>query len=62
MAQAVRAKDAGLLVEINKALAVLAESGAIKKAYADLGVPHRTLHRRRRPPCPLIPGTHPGTR
>ena len=41
MAQAVRAKDAGLLVEINKALADLAESGAIKKAYADLGVPHR---------------------
>jgi polar amino acid transport system substrate-binding protein len=41
MALAVRTKDAQLLVEINKALAELAESGDLKKAYADLGVPYR---------------------
>lgn len=41
MALAVRAKDAGLLVEINKALGELAESGDIKKAYAESGVSHR---------------------
>jgi polar amino acid transport system substrate-binding protein len=41
MALAVRAGDAQLLVEINRALAQLAESGAIRKVYADLGVPLR---------------------
>jgi polar amino acid transport system substrate-binding protein len=41
MSLAVRAKDAALLVEINKALAELAESGKIKKAYADQGVAYR---------------------
>jgi ABC-type amino acid transport substrate-binding protein len=41
MALAVRADSAGLLVEINKALAELADSGELKKAYADLGVPYR---------------------
>jgi polar amino acid transport system substrate-binding protein len=41
LAVAVRAKDARLLVEINRALAELAASGEIRKAYAALGVPHR---------------------
>src|SRR5262249_45147650 len=41
MALAVRARDAKLLVEINKALAELAESGDLRKAYAELGVPYR---------------------
>ncbi len=41
MAFAVRAEDSKLLVEINKALAELAEAGDLKKAYAELGVPHR---------------------
>ena len=39
MALAVRAKDAQLLVEINRALAQLAESGELRKIYADSGVP-----------------------
>src|SRR5208282_694354 len=42
MALAVRADNNKLLVEINKALAELAESGDLKKAYAELGVPYRT--------------------
>lgn len=41
MALAVRAKDAALLVGINKALAELAESGAIRKAYSEMGVSFR---------------------
>jgi polar amino acid transport system substrate-binding protein len=41
MAFAVKADNAKLLVEINKALAELAESGELKKAYAELGVPLR---------------------
>jgi ABC-type amino acid transport substrate-binding protein len=41
MALAVRTKDAQLLVEINKALAELAESGDLKKAYTEMGVPYR---------------------
>jgi ABC-type amino acid transport substrate-binding protein len=41
LALAVRTEDAKLLVEINKALAELAEDGDIKKAYAGLGVPYR---------------------
>jgi len=41
LALAARATDAALLVEINKALAELAESGELKKAYAELGVPYR---------------------
>jgi polar amino acid transport system substrate-binding protein len=41
MALAVRAKDAGLAVELNKALAELAESGQIRQVYADLGVAYR---------------------
>jgi ABC-type amino acid transport substrate-binding protein len=41
MALAVRAKDAGLVVELNKALADLAESGKIRKLYADQGVVYR---------------------
>ena len=41
MAMAVRAKDTQLLVEINRALAQLAESGELKKIYADSGVPFR---------------------
>ena len=39
MALAVRAKDAQLLVEINRALAQLAESGEIRRIYAEHGVP-----------------------
>ena len=41
MAMALRAKDAGLVVEINKALAELAESGQIRKVYAGHGVAFR---------------------
>ncbi len=41
MALAVRAGDAPLLVEINRTLAQLAESGALRKIYADYGVPLR---------------------
>jgi polar amino acid transport system substrate-binding protein len=41
MAMAVRVKDAGLVVKINKALADLAESGAIRKVYATHGVVYR---------------------
>ncbi|HKB42267.1 MAG TPA: transporter substrate-binding domain-containing protein [Gemmataceae bacterium] len=41
MAFATRPENAKLLVEINKALAELAESGDLKKAYAELGVPYR---------------------
>ncbi len=41
MALAVRAESAPLLVEINKALAELAESGELRKVYAGLGVPYR---------------------
>jgi ABC-type amino acid transport substrate-binding protein len=41
MAIAVRARDSGLLVEINRAMAQLAESGALEKIYAALGVPFR---------------------
>ncbi len=39
MALAVRAKDADLLVAINRALAQLAESGELRKIYAEYGVP-----------------------
>jgi ABC-type amino acid transport substrate-binding protein len=42
MALAVRAKDAQLLVEINRAIAQLAESGALRKIYAGVGVAFRT--------------------
>jgi polar amino acid transport system substrate-binding protein len=41
MALAVRAKDAQLLVDVNRALAHIAESGDLRKVYADLGVPFR---------------------
>jgi len=41
MAVAVRANDAQLLVQINRALAQLAESGELRKIYAGLGVPFR---------------------
>ena len=41
MALAVRTKDARLAVELNKALAELAESGKIRKLYADQGVVYR---------------------
>jgi ABC-type amino acid transport substrate-binding protein len=41
MALAVRAKDAPLVVELNKALSELAESGQIRKVYTDLGVAYR---------------------
>jgi polar amino acid transport system substrate-binding protein len=41
MAMAVRAKSGDLLVEINRALAQLAESGDIRKAYGDLGITFR---------------------
>jgi ABC-type amino acid transport substrate-binding protein len=41
MAMALRAKDAGLVVEINKALAELAESGEIRKVYEGHGVVYR---------------------
>ena len=57
MALAVRAKDAQLLVEINRALAQLAESGELRKIYADTAC--RSVPRsRRRPPAeaPPTPG------
>ena len=38
VALAVRARDSGLLVEINRALARLAESGELRKVYSDHGV------------------------
>jgi ABC-type amino acid transport substrate-binding protein len=41
MALAVRAGDGPLLVEINRALAQLAESGELPKIYAEYGVPLR---------------------
>src|SRR5207244_528607 len=41
MALAVRAKDATLLVALNRALAQVAESGALKTIYAEHGVPLR---------------------
>ncbi|MDR3634583.1 MAG: transporter substrate-binding domain-containing protein, partial [Isosphaeraceae bacterium] len=41
MALAVRPQDASLLVEINRSLAQLAESGALEKIYAEYGVPFR---------------------
>jgi ABC-type amino acid transport substrate-binding protein len=41
MGLAVRASDAQLVVEINRALAQLAESGELRKIYAGLGVPFR---------------------
>ncbi len=39
MAIAVRAKDGPLLVEINRALAQLADTGELRKIYAEQGVP-----------------------
>jgi len=41
MALAVRAEDAELLVALNRVLAQLAESGDVRKIYADHGVPFR---------------------
>jgi ABC-type amino acid transport substrate-binding protein len=41
MALAVRAADSQLLVEINRSLGELAESGELRKVYADHGVPFR---------------------
>jgi ABC-type amino acid transport substrate-binding protein len=41
MALAVRAKDGQLLVEINRALAQIEESGDLRKVYTDHGVPFR---------------------
>ncbi len=41
MALAVRGNDAGLLVDVNRALAQLAESGDLRRIYADHGVPFR---------------------
>jgi polar amino acid transport system substrate-binding protein len=41
MALAVRAENAKLLVEMNRALADLTESGELRKAYAEQGVPFR---------------------
>ena len=41
MALAVRAKDTDLLVEVNRALAQLAESGELREIYAEHGVPLR---------------------
>ncbi len=41
MALAVRAKSAELLTDLNKALAELAESGKLRKIYADHGVAYR---------------------
>ena len=41
MALAVRARDAQLLVELNRALAQLAESGELRQIYAEHGVPFR---------------------
>ncbi len=53
VALAVRAKDAQLLVDVNRALAHIAESGDLRKVYADHGVPFRppfTDGARRTPP------------
>jgi polar amino acid transport system substrate-binding protein len=41
MALAVRARDSQLLVEVNRALAQLAETGELRKVYAEHGVPFR---------------------
>jgi polar amino acid transport system substrate-binding protein len=41
MAFAVRAKDTQLLVEINRAIAQLGESGELKRIYEHAGVPYR---------------------
>ncbi len=41
MALAVRSKDTQLLVDINRALAQIAESGDLRKVYADHGIPFR---------------------
>jgi ABC-type amino acid transport substrate-binding protein len=41
MALAIRAKDAGLVAELNKALAELAESGQVRKTYEEQGVAYR---------------------
>jgi polar amino acid transport system substrate-binding protein len=41
MALIVRAKDAALLVNLNRALAQLAESGELREIHADYGVPFR---------------------
>jgi ABC-type amino acid transport substrate-binding protein len=41
LALAARATDGSLLVELNKILAELAESGEFEKTYAELGVPYR---------------------
>jgi polar amino acid transport system substrate-binding protein len=41
MALVVRARDTQLLVDLNRALATLAESGEVRKVYADHGVPFR---------------------
>jgi polar amino acid transport system substrate-binding protein len=41
MALIVRAKDATLLVSLNRVLAQLAESGALREIHADYGVPFR---------------------
>jgi polar amino acid transport system substrate-binding protein len=41
MALIVRAKDTALLVNLNRALAQLAESGALREIHADYGVPFR---------------------
>ncbi len=40
MALAVRAKDNDLLLDVNRALAHLAESGELRRIYADHGVPY----------------------
>jgi polar amino acid transport system substrate-binding protein len=52
---AVRAESAQLLVEINKALSELAESGQLKNAFAELGVPYRPpfTGSARRDPAPI---------
>jgi polar amino acid transport system substrate-binding protein len=44
MALAVRAKDAKLLVQINRALAELDESGDLRKVYESHGVPYRPCY------------------
>jgi polar amino acid transport system substrate-binding protein len=41
MALVVRAKDTALLVNLNRALAQMAESGALREIHADYGVPFR---------------------
>jgi polar amino acid transport system substrate-binding protein len=55
VALATRTDDAALLVEINKALAALAESGELKQAYTELGVPYRAPFTggARKPPAPV---------